>query len=124
MVKSGISIVVHHCCMNRHIIIVQIVELECVEVTMVSDMISRETALEVIEAVKSVTWSQSGKVLCGRMYSQIKDLPAVAPIACAYWQRGYGDRPTCSRCASTSKEESFYCPWCGAYMQGGEEDGK
>ena len=42
-----------------------------------ADLISRAAALEVIEAVKNVCWSQSGKVLCGKMFSQIKDLPAV-----------------------------------------------
>ena len=36
-------------------------------------------ALEVIEAVNSLTWSQSGKVLCGKIFSQIKDLPSVLP---------------------------------------------
>jgi hypothetical protein len=42
-----------------------------------NDLISRAAVLEVIEAVKNLTWSQSGKVLCGKMYSQIKDIPAV-----------------------------------------------
>lgn len=44
------------------------------------DLISRAAALEVISAVKGITWSQSGKVLCGKMYSQIKDLPAVGAV--------------------------------------------
>jgi len=43
----------------------------------ITDLISRAAALEVIEAVKNVSWSQSGKVLCSKMYSQIKDIPAV-----------------------------------------------
>ena len=47
------------------------------------DAVSREAALEVIEAVKSVAWSQSGKVLCGKMYSQIKDLPSFQPVPVA-----------------------------------------
>ena len=41
------------------------------------DLISRAAALEVIDAVKGFVWSQSGKVLCGKIYSQIKDIPAV-----------------------------------------------
>ena len=57
-----------------------------------ADLISRALALEVISAVKGITWSQSGKVLCGKMYSQIKDLPAVdaTPVVrckeCRYWR--------------------------------------
>ena len=42
-----------------------------------ADLISRAAALEVIEAVKNVSWSQSGTVLCSKMSSQIKDIPAV-----------------------------------------------
>ena len=42
-----------------------------------TDTISRTAALEVIDAVKGIVWSQSGKVLCGKIYSQIKDIPAV-----------------------------------------------
>lgn len=45
-----------------------------------ADMISRAAAIEIIAAVKNITWSQSGKVLCGKMYSQIKDLPAVDAV--------------------------------------------
>lgn len=51
------------------------------------DMISRAAALEVIEAVKNVCWSQSGKVLCGRMYSQIKDLPTVDAVPVEWLQK-------------------------------------
>lgn len=42
-----------------------------------NDLILRAEALEVIDAVKGIVWSQSGKVLCGKIYSQIKDIPAV-----------------------------------------------
>lgn len=41
------------------------------------DLISRAAALEAIEVVKNIAWSQSGKVICSKMYSQIKDIPAV-----------------------------------------------
>ena len=37
-----------------------------------NDLISRALALEVISAVKGITRSQSGKILCGKMYSQIR----------------------------------------------------
>ena len=55
------------------------------------DLISRAAALEVINAVKGVTWSQSGKVLCGKMFSQIKDLPAVDAIP-VEWLRKFQDK--------------------------------
>ena len=44
------------------------------------ELISRAAALEVIAAVKGFVWSQSGKVTCGKIYSQVKDLPAVDAI--------------------------------------------
>lgn len=86
---------------------------------MASDLISRSAAIGCLGNTPSqmcMPWSEVERML--------RELPAVAPIARAHWQRGYGDRPTCSRCTSISKEESFYCPWCGAYMQRGEEYGK
>lgn len=86
-----------------------------------ADLISREAALEVIEAVKNVSWSQSGKVLCGKMYSQIKDLPAVdaVPVVrcrdCRYWRQEI--TPTehwiCSQHSSDGRRmyttPDFYC---------------
>ena len=44
------------------------------------DLISRAAALEIIDAVKDIVWSQSGKVLCGKIYSKIKDIPAVEEV--------------------------------------------
>ena len=65
------------------------------------DLISRALALEVIEAVKHITWSQSGRVLCGKMYSQIKNLPAVDAIPvtrckdCKHSEFWYRDKRIC-----------------------------
>jgi hypothetical protein len=79
------------------------------------DLISREAALEVIEAVKNFSWSQSGKVLCGKMFSQIKDLPAVdaAPIircaSCKWWNGS--TLGVAHRCAALhiATMGEFYC---------------
>lgn len=101
-----------------------------------ADLISRAAALEVINAVKGITWSQSGKVLCGKMYSQIKDLPAVdaVPVVhgrwitypeCLAYEGAYHDEHiVCSACHSVwniidnDTERFNYCPNCGAKMDG------
>jgi hypothetical protein len=103
------------------------------------DLISRAAALEAIDAVKGIVWSQSGKVLCGKMYSQIKDLPAVdaAPVVHAHWietkipanTTGHGgvgqDKKNgwlCSNCRCVFDSKLLwcqnYCPNCGARMDG------
>ena len=99
------------------------------------DLISRAAALEVIEAVKNITWSQSGKVLCGKMYSQIKDLPAVdaAPVVHGRWvyeNEAQGDYSHCSECGcrvgggriSDLSVRYKFCPNCGAKMDAQEAD--
>lgn len=45
-----------------------------------NDTISRAMALEVIEAMMNLAGCQDGKVLCGKLYAQIKDLPATDAI--------------------------------------------
>lgn len=102
-----------------------------------SDMISRAAALEVINAVKSLAWSQSGKVLCGKMFSQIKDLPAVdaVPVVHGRWseKRWITDDDwgvinhraiVCSACKGeiADGEQTRYCPNCGARMDGERRD--
>ena len=108
-----------------------------------ADLISRALALEVISAVNSITWSQSGKVLCGKMYSQIKDLPAVdaAQVVHGRWQEKHVDYASdcaidelqsakCSVCGLYHTAPYMYyfsdykfCPNCGARMDAGDEDG-
>lgn len=96
-----------------------------------NDLISRAAALEIIEAVKNVSWSQSGKVLCGKMYSQIKDLPAVdaAPVRHGRWINENPDdsldpRMRCSICTGIESPliKWRYCPYCGAKMDGERRD--
>ena len=99
------------------------------------DLISRTLALEIISAVKGTTWPQSGRVLCGKMYSQIKNLPTInaVPVARGQWVKMTGMMPPeyhghyeCSECgwhmkglrnSWTREEELSYCPNCGAKME-------
>ena len=83
------------------------------------DLISRTLALEVINAVKGVAWSQSGEVLCGKMFSQIKGLPAVdaVPVVHGEWKWSHGGE--CSECGFHNSNFDYrYCPMCGAKMDG------
>ena len=95
----------------------------------VADLISRSAALEVINAVKGVTWSQSGKVLCGKMFSQIKDLPAVDAVPVVHGRWIFHDDDimpwvSCSECGicTDSTNKTSYCPNCGAKMDGERRD--
>jgi hypothetical protein len=73
--------------------------------------------------VKGVAWSQSGKVLCGKMFSQIKDLPAVdaVPVVHGEWKWSHGGE--CSECGFHNSNFDYrYCPMCGAKMDGERRD--
>lgn len=95
------------------------------------DLISRAEALEIIEAVKNVSWSQSGKVLCSKMYSQIKDLPSAkavnaAPVKHGHWKDNGNGTVSCSCCATWFPKERepylLYCGYCMARMDSGRSD--
>lgn len=99
------------------------------------DLISRAAALEIVDAVKSAVWSQSGKVLCGKIYSQINAIPVVnaTPVIHGRWVKMTGMMPPeyhghyeCSECqwhmkglrnSWTREEDLNYCPNCGAKME-------
>lgn len=103
-----------------------------------NDLILRAAALEVINAVKGVTWSQSGKVLCGKMFSQIKDLSAVdaVPVVHGRWITNKHGETVCSECDNNALQvltgclvnrhfephKSEFCPNCGAKMDGERRD--
>lgn len=86
------------------------------------DLISRAAALEIINVVKSTVWSQSGQVLCGKMYSQIKNLPAVdaVPVVHGRWIDNGDGTVRCNWCATwlPKRRESQlqFCGCCGAKM--------
>ena len=97
------------------------------------DLISRAAALKIINTVKGITWSQSGQVLCGKMYSQIKDLPTVdaAPVVHGMWITNKYGETVCSECNDNALQvltgclinrhfepyKSKFCPHCGAKME-------
>lgn len=63
-----------------------------------NDTISRAMALEVIEAMMNLAGRQGGKVLCGKLYAQIKDLPAtdaVPVVRCKNCEHYYEEQGSC-----------------------------
>lgn len=76
-----------------------------------NDTISRAMALEVIEVMMNLAGRQGGKVLCGKLYAQIKDLPATdaVPVVrckdCKYYVLPQG---FCYVVQGMPKED-FYC---------------
>ena len=89
------------------------------------DLISRQAAIDVADAV----WSVTGDKNVAKVWDQIKDLPSAKPerkkgkwinrslnILYPEWARY-----TCSVCGEHSNRYD-YCPNCGADMRG-EQDG-
>ena len=90
-----------------------------------SDLISRQAAIDVADAV----WSVTGDKNVAKVWDQIKDLPSAQPerkkgkwinrslnILYPEWARY-----TCSVCGEHSNRYD-YCPNCGADMRGEEDD--
>ena len=90
-----------------------------------SDLISRQAAIDVADAV----WSVTGDKNVAKVWDQIKDLPSAQPerkkgkwinrslnILYPEWERY-----TCSVCGEHSNRYD-YCPNCGADMRGEEDD--
>ena len=80
------------------------------------DLISRQAAIEVADAV----WTVTGDKNVAKVWQQIKDLPSAE-------RRGQWIDITkcggcsvfkCSECGDLQLEESYYCPNCGARMDG------
>ena len=100
---------------------------------MVNDTISRAMALEVLKSMMNLAGRQGGKVLCGKLYAQIKDLPVAdaMPVVHGKWEKSdTGLWQHCSVCGVAVEVESMYmckasedenfnfCPHCGAKMDG------
>ena len=92
--------------------------LDCSESPNSSDTISRQAAIDVADAV----WSVTGDKNVAKVWDQIKDLPSAQPERKkGEWSDGYRWQ-RCSLCKQTGKKSWNYCPNCGADMRG-ESDG-
>lgn len=75
------------------------------------DLISRERALEVLEATMNLAGRQDWKLLFGKLYSQIKDLPTIDSVSvvrcgeCKYYAL---PKRFCYVVQGTPRED-FYC---------------
>ena len=82
------------------------------------DLISRQAAIEVADAV----WSATGDKNVAKVWDQLKDLPSadVAPVRHGYWKTKDG-RPAIVRDGYVIEEA--YCSVCGSYLDdSGEYD--
>lgn len=86
-----------------------------------TEYITKEQALEAVR----------GKMWPGEIEAAIKAIPAadVAPAVHGHWKfcgedgHGYG-RWRCTYCGNVVSEKAakYFCPFCGARMNGGEND--
>lgn len=82
------------------------------------DLISRQAAINVADAV----WSVTGDKNVAKVWDQIKDLPSAQPERKkGEWSDGYRWQ-RCSLCKQTGKKSWNYCPNCGADMRGEQDE--
>lgn len=82
------------------------------------DLISRQAAIDVADAV----WSVTGDKNVAKVWDQIKDLPSAQPERKkGEWSDGYRWQ-RCSLCKQTGKKSWNYCPNCGADMRGEQDE--
>lgn len=89
------------------------------------DLISRQAAIEVADAI----WAVTGDKNVAKVWDQLKDLPSAQPQRMrGRWKRTYldheamGERPSifyCSACNQCIAFPTNYCPSCGADMREG-----
>lgn len=87
------------------------------------DYIERQAVLNAYDAVqrKNGPW---------RFETLIESVPAadVRPAVRGRWrwvgQDQWNDCYECSQCGKMNTDNSNFCPNCGAYMRGGDEDGE
>lgn len=93
------------------------------------DLISRQDAIEVADAV----WAVTGDKNVAKVWDQLKDLPSAQPERKrGQWYEHYShedgerDGVQCSECGTHyyfGGQLMNFCPNCGSEMMGGEEDG-
>lgn len=92
------------------------------------DLISRQDAIEVVDAV----WEVTGDKNVAKVWDQIKDLPTVQPerktgrwIDEGFYADGHGAHAfRCSECGGHIIEYDAdpFCRWCGADMREEEQN--
>lgn len=96
---------------------------------MMDDCISRQAAIDVADAV----WSVTGDKNIAKVWDQIKDLPSAQPERKkGKWREHIfdgimGGRPRalmCTKCNVISIYASNFCPNCGADMRGDRRENK
>lgn len=82
-----------------------------------AEYIKRETAVRAVMAVKWVDGSD------GAMAMEIVASPPaanVAPVVHGEWIHHDDGVVTCSECGNAESSDSYYCRYCGAKMDGGD----
>ena len=96
---------------------------------LMNDLISRQAAINVADAV----WSVTGDKNVAKVWDQIKDLPsAQQERKKGKWiyhsEIGWGDTWLCDQCGEKTtstvmgKPRANYCPMCGADMRGKQDE--
>ena len=91
-----------------------------------NDLISRKALLERIKEDAPWWWQNFHSYL---IVDMLKEAPAIEtePVRHEKWLYvGYGkpDAWDCSECSVMVAKQHFYCPRCGARMDGGNDDGQ
>lgn len=80
------------------------------------EYIDKEAAINVINEQNAITMTRTALI------DKLNALPAadVVPVAHGRWVEGPSN-PYCSECFVECRDETTFCPNCGAKMDGGEE---
>lgn len=88
-----------------------------------SDLISRQAAIEAIGEVHPLDYN--GQAILTRL----KELPTIDPVKHGRWVEHAWEWHKCSVCGETAPSDDMvyeyltpYCPYCGAKMDGGEDE--
>ena len=94
-----------------------------------AECIEREATIKRIEEVYCADCNSYNGVRCracgtGDAIDMIEDAPAadVAPVVHGRWIEGPSN-PYCSECFVECRDETPFCPNCGAKMDGGADNG-
>lgn len=100
--------------------------MENLKETRMSDLISREDAKKIIDNIDTFCAGWRDYAM-----GQIDNLPTIDPVKRGKWKKTYldheaiGERPCifyCSVCNQCIAYPVNYCPSCGAYMRGDDDE--